>query len=152
MERDPKRYEKVLPADGSGELKIVVGFNEKVIGDIAKDCNSASVKKSIAWLRRAHFNNPDKFICEVIDNVAFWAADICRKHMRLYEIAVKSGNQRAGYGRMMVFRMLKICQEKGLEKITFRAAKNETAVEFYKKLGATITGEKGEDWEMELKV
>ena len=133
-------------------MKIVIGFDEQKINDIARNCGSKSVKSSIAWLRRAHFNNPDKFVCEMADGVAFWAADICRTHLRLYEIAVREDCHGKGYGKVMMLRMLKYCKANNLERITFRTAKDEPAVEFYKKFGGTITGEKGNDWEMEIRV
>ena len=133
-------------------MKVKRGFNEPEVLEIARNCGSKSVKGSIAWLRRAHFNNPDKFICEIADGVAFWAADICKTHMRLYEIAVREDCHGKGYGKAMLMRMLKVCKEKNLSRITFRTAKDETAVEFYKRFGGVITGDKGNDWEMEIRV
>lgn len=133
-------------------MKIVRGFDKDTIRDIAKNCGSKSVKSSISFLERMNYLSPDKLVCEVIDDVGFYGACICKKHLRLYEIAVREDAHKQGYGKVMMMRMVKLCRQKGLEKITFRTAKNETAVEFYKKLGAVITGEKGEDWEMELRV
>lgn len=52
----------------------------------------------------------------------------------------------------MIIRIKKICQNRGLEKITLRTSKNETAVYFFKKCGGIITGQKGTDWKMEIKV
>jgi len=133
-------------------LRIERKFDEKVVEDIARKCGSKSVRQSIAWLRRAHYNNPDKFVCEILDGVAFWAADICKTHMRLYEIAVREDIQRGGYGRAMMVRMFKTCKANKLNRITFRTAKDETALEFYKKFGAIVVGDKGEDWEVEIRL
>lgn len=133
-------------------MRIVKGFDERTCEDIARHCGSASVRSSIAWLRRAHFNNPDKFVCEIVDGVAFWAADICRTHMRLYEIAVREEHHGKGYGKVMMLRMAKTCKENKLSKITLRTAKDEDAIKFYKKMGAVIVGEKGNDWEVEIRL
>ena len=133
-------------------MKVERKFDEKLVEDIARHCGSKSVRSSIAWLRRAHFNNPEKFICEIADGVAFWSADTCKTHLRLYEIAVREDCHGKGFGKAMVIRMVKYCKANNLEKITFRTAKDEPAVEFYKRFGAVITGEKGNDWEMEIKL
>lgn len=45
-----------------------------------------------------------------------------------------------------------ICRENGLEKITFRTSKEESAINFYRKMGGVVVGEKGNDWEVEIKV
>lgn len=52
----------------------------------------------------------------------------------------------------MAIRMQKKCKENNLNKITLRTSKSEVAVNFYKKFGGVVVGEKGEDWEMEIKL
>lgn len=127
-------------------------FDEERANYIAKNCGSKSVKGSIAYLRRANFNNPSKFVCEFIDEVAFFAGSICRSHFRLYEIAVLSEYQGQKYGMACMMRIIKLCKEKGLDRITLRVSKSEGALGFYKKYGGTIVGDKQEDWEVEIKV
>lgn len=127
-------------------------FDERMCENIARNCGSKSVKNSIAWLRKANYNNPDKFVCEIIDDSAFWAGNICRNHLRLYEIAVLQDAQNKGYGRLCIMRMIALCKKHNLSKITFRTSKTENAINFYKHFGATIVADKQKDWEVEIKV
>lgn len=127
-------------------------FDEPVMRRIGKASGSKSVNETIAWLRRGHYVNPDKFKCEIFDDVAFWAGSICKSHFRLYEIAVSKEHQRRGIGRMMIDRIKTMCRSHNLDKITLRTAKNEPAVEFYKAVGGIVVGDKGNDWEVEIKI
>ena len=134
-------------------MRIVSGFNEKIVEGIARQSGSKSVKSSIAYLRRANYYNPEKFACEVIDDVAFFAGDICKTHFRLLEIAVVEEYQRKHYGSLCMFRIKAICKANNLTKITLRVAKdNDKALAFYKKYGLKVVGDKGEDWEAEIPV
>ena len=132
-------------------MKIARGFNAKVIDDIAKNCGADSVKNTISYLR-VPFIGGAGFVCEIFDDVAFFAGTMCKKHFRLYEMAVREDYQRKGYGRAMILRMRQLCQKAGVEKITLRTSKNETAIQFYKKLGGRIVGEKDNDYEVEFTV
>lgn len=127
-------------------------FDEAVMRSIGKASGSKSVNETIAWLRRGYYVNPDKFACEIFADYAFWAGSICKKHFRLYEIAVSKEYQRRGIGKMMIDRIKMLCRSHNLEKITFRTAKDEPAIEFYKAIGGVIVGDKGNDWEVEIKV
>lgn len=127
-------------------------FDERACEHIARNCGSKSVKNSIAWLRKANYDNPDKFVCEIIDEKCFWAGNICRNHLRLYEIAVLEDAQGKGYGRLCIMRMISICKKNNLSKITFRTSKIEDAIDFYRRFGAVIVADKQEDWEVEIKV
>lgn len=127
------------------------GFNKEIVYGIAKECGSAVVKKTVSYISAPFISGSEKFICEVIDDCAFWAASVCKKHLRLYEMAVKQEKQKQGYGKAMILRMKKVCRENGLEKITLRTSKTEGAMGFYAKNGGTIVGEKGDDYEVEIK-
>lgn len=133
-------------------MTVIRAFNEKTVENIARDSGSKAAKQSVAWLRKACYNNPNRFICEILDETAFWAGTVAKSHLRLYEIAVRTQNQRKGYGRAMISRIKSLCRERGLSRITLRTSKQESAVDFYLKNGARIVGEKGSDWEMEILV
>lgn len=77
---------------------------------------------------------------------------MCKKHFRLYEIAVKKEMQNKGYGKFMIMRIKKLCSQNNINKITLRTNKQEEAINFYKKIGGIIVGEKNNDWEVEIKV
>lgn len=91
-------------------------------------------------------------MCEIFDDVGFFAGTMCRKHFRLYELAVKEGAHGGGYGTAMIMRIKQLCQKHGAEKITLRTSKDESAIEFYKKIGGTIVGVKDNDFEVEIRV
>lgn len=133
-------------------MNITSGFDVKAVEDIARNCGARSVKGSIQYLRLPFYRGGNSFICEVFDGVAFFAGTMCKKHFRLYEMAVKTEVQKKGYGKIMVIRMKQLCKKKGAEKITLRTSKEETAIEFYKKVGGRITGEKDNDYEVEITV
>ena len=133
-------------------MVIQSGYDKEKIREIAKACGSKAVKQSVSFLERMNYLQPEKMVVEIIDGVAFYGAVICKNHLRLYEIAVKSEYQKRGYGRLMIQRLKKVCRENGLERITFRTSKAEDAVKFYRRIGADIIAEKFDDWEMELKV
>ena len=152
MERDQAEDEKVLSEHGGNKLKIRTGYDAKTVERIARNCDSKSVKDGVAFLRRINIFEPERFYCEVIDDVGFFAGLICKDHFRLYEIAVENEYKGKGYGKIMLLRVKKICWEHGLTRITLRTSKEENAVNFYRKFGGKITGQKKNDWEMELKV
>ena len=133
-------------------MRVKSGYDANLVEEICKGCASNNVKKSYAFLRVANYHSGDKFICEIIDDCCFFAGIVCKSHFRLIEIAVKEEAQQKGYGTALLLRMKKLCREKDLTKITFRTAKDETAVKFFKKKGGVIVGEKGNDYEMEMKV
>ena len=127
------------------------GFDEKTVEQIARASGSKAVRGSIAYLRRAHYNNPQTFVCEVFDGQAFYAGSMARKHFRLYEMAVVEGAQGSGYGKLMVARMRALCQKYGAEKITLRTSREEDAINFYHKMGGVVTGIKDNDYEVEIR-
>lgn len=131
-------------------MKIVSGFDEKIVGEIARGCGAKSVKSSISYIGAPFISGNKGFVCEVFDGVGFFAGTMCKKHFRLYELAVKEEEHGKGYGRAMIMRIKQLCRKHGAEKITLRTSKSETAIDFYKKIGGTIVGEKGDDYEVEI--
>ena len=132
-------------------MKIVQKYDRAIIAEIAKGCGSKNVKSTYSYLDVANYRSGGKFFCEIFDDCAFYAGNIGKKHFRLVETAVKQDAHGKGYGTMMIIRMKQLCKKNGLEKITLRTAKDETAVHFFRKCGGVITGEKGTDFEMEIK-
>lgn len=133
-------------------MKIISKYDKELIKDIAKNCGSKNVKSTYSYLDVANYQAKEKFRCEIIDDCAFFAGIVCKKHFRLIETAVKEECQKKGYGKILLLRMKLLCQRNNLDKITLRTSKQETAVNFFRKNGGIIIGEKGNDYEMEIKV
>lgn len=133
-------------------MKIINKYDAKIIDEICKASGADSVKNATTYLRVPAFRCDKNFKCEIIDDVAFFAGVVCKKHFRLYETAVKSEFQKRGYGTLIINRIKKICKENNLSKITFRTSMSENAVDFYRHYGAIITGIKNNDYEMEMRV
>lgn len=133
-------------------MKIVKTYEKDIIKDIAKQCGSKNVKSTYSYLDVMNYHSKGKFKCEIIDDCAFFAGSIAKHHFRLIEMAVKEGTQKKGYGTLLIMRMKKLCIKNNLSKITLRTSKEETAINFFEKQGAKIIGEKGNDYEMEIKI
>ena len=133
-------------------MKVISGYRREVIKDIVKNCGSKNVKSTYSYLDVLNYHSKDKFKCETIDDVGFFAGVVCKNHFRLIEIAVREDTQSKGIGTLLLRRIKNICSENNLTKITLRTSINETAVNFFKKKGAVIVGIKGEDYEMEIKL
>ncbi len=152
MARNTPGAEEDVHTDGADNMKIERGYNREKVVQIAKDCGAKSVRDTVSYLDLAAYRSRDKFVCEILDDVAFFAGMMCKKHFRLYEMAVVETAQRKGYGRAMITRMRQLCQKSGASKITPRTSKEETAIQFYKKLGGKIVGEKENDYEVEFAI
>ena len=132
-------------------MRIVRGYNKTKLQEIAANCGSKTVKSTISYLDAPFIKGAKCFYVEIIDDIAFFAGNITKTHFRLYEMAVKEEGQKKGYGRIMVLRMKKLCQKHNIPKITCRTSKEETAIDFYRKIGGVIVGEKENDYEVEIK-
>ena len=133
-------------------MRVVSGFDSRKCEQIARMCGNKSARDAVAYLRRAHYNNRESFVCELFDDVAFYAGSVGKDHFRLYEMAVKEEYRGKGYGKAMLVRIKKICKEKGVSKITLRTSREDGAAGFYRKGGAIVVGRKGEDIEMEIAI
>lgn len=152
MARRAPRHEKTVLGNGHDTMKVEKGYNAKKINTIAKASQANSVKDASSYLRVPCYRNKDNFICEIINDVAFYAGCFGKKYFRLYEMAVSKEAQRKGYGTLMITRIKVACQARGLQKITLRTSKTETAIEFYRKHNGVIVGENNGDWEVEIPI
>lgn len=152
MEEDKAGNEETVQEDGNHFMKIKCKFDAEAVDRIARTSEAESVKGAANYLQIPFIGGAKGFRCEIIDDCAFFAGNLCKKHFRLYEMAVEKESQRNGYGSFMIHRMKKLCKENGIGKITCRTSKQETAIMFYKKHGGIIVGEKDGDYEVEIKV
>lgn len=152
MERREKRLQDPLQKDGKSDVKFTQHYDLKVLTAIAKASGSTALIQESRYLRRAKFYAKGKFWCEILGDIAFYAGTIGKSHFRLIEIAVRKEYQGRGYGRRMMWRIFGLCRKRGLSKITLRTSREESAVDFYKKFGGIIVGQKDGDYEMEIKV
>lgn len=132
------------------------GYDDAAVKAICYDCGSPTAKRSYNYFRRMDYVTGSKVWSKVWSKgatpVAFYYASRCRDHVRLIEIAVRSGYQRQGIGQKMLFRLLSQMKDEGLDTLTFRTPIDEEAQNFWQKMGARITDIKGQDYEMELKI
>ncbi len=141
-----------LQTDRKNDVKFTRGYKPKEVRDIIRASGSPSLLAEEPYLRRAKFYGKDKFICEMIENKAFYAGTVAKTHFRLVGIAVSKEAQGRGYGTVMMKRIIAICRKRGLKTITLRTNRNETAANFYKKFGGKVVGVKENDYEMEVRV
>ena len=90
--------------------------------------------------------------CAIVDDVAFIAGTFGKEHFRLAEMAVKTEFKHQGYGSFMIKLVKAACARRGKTRITLRTSKNETAFEFYQKIGGSVVGENGDDFEVVIPV
>lgn len=128
------------------------GYSDAAVKAICYDCGSPTAKRSYNYFRRLDYVTGSKVWSKGDTPVAFYYASRCRDHVRLIEIAVRSGYQRQGLGRKLLFRLLSQMRDAGLDTLTFRTPIDEEAQSFWLKMGARITDIKGGDYEMELKI
>lgn len=131
-------------------MRFEQGFKFEKINQIARASGAESVKDAANWLRVPFCRGWANFFCEIVDDVAFYAGTFEKKHFRLYEMAVSKEAQRKGYGTICLERLKRLCQQRGIAKITLRTSRNETAIDFWRKHGGVIVGINGEDWEVEI--
>lgn len=132
----------------------VNGYDDTAVKAICYNCDSPTAKQSYNYFRRMHFVTGGKVWSKVWSKkpVAFYYASRCRDHVRLIEIAVHKDYQGQGIGRMVLLDLLSATKRAGLHKLTFRTPINERAADFWLHMGATITGLKDEDYEMEINI
>lgn len=146
----------------------ITGFSDKAVKEICFGCWSKVAKDSYNYIKRMNVVTKgrvwEKTICKVLHiqvdqegvNVtipgAFYYASVCREHIRLIEIAVRSDFQGKGLGRVMLYDLLEYAKRKGKHRMTFRTPMREKAPEFWLHMGANIIGTKGNDFEMEINI
>ena len=134
----------------------VTDYNDGAVRSVCYDCGSPVAKKSYNFFRRMNYESADKVWSRVyFDNgepVGFYYASRCMKHVRLVEIAVRSGRQRSGIGRRILGDLVERMRSSGISLLTFRTPQNEGAIGFWQHVGARIVDVKGSDYEMILHV
>ena len=128
------------------------GYDDKTVKDICYNCGSEVSRQAYAYFRTLLYRSPGTFWSEVYDDCAFYVASRCKNHVRLIELAVRSDNKGRGIGKKVLFRLLSQMKRVGLYKLTFRTPIVEEAQNFWLHMGATITGLKDEDYEMEINI
>ena len=132
----------------------ITGYNDEAVKAICYNCGSPIAKQSYNYFRRMHYVTGGKVWSKVWSKepVAFYYASRCRDHVRLIEIAVHEQYQGRGIGRMVLLDLLSAMKSAGLSKLTFRTPIDERAADFWLHMGATITGLKDNDYEMEINI
>lgn len=128
------------------------GYDDKVAREICYNCGSPVSRQTYAYFRTALHYSPDKVWSEILDGKALYFATRAKSHVRLIEIAVHRDIQGRGVGRKVLFRLLSAMKRAGLYKLTFRTPIDEEAQNFWLHVGATITGLKDNDYEMEINI
>lgn len=109
------------------------------------------MKASASYFRRALFvSYAGKFWYGCFLDCAFYYGYVASDHFRLIAIAVDTDHQGFGFGSMMLTRIIQRCEENNVPAITFRTHKLGKAFEWWKKQGAVIVCDKGEDYEMRI--
>lgn len=106
--------------------------------------------QSSAYMRTARYHNPEKFWLCIIPEKGFLYGLRCQHHFRLIAIAVVKESQGTGVATCLLQKLYELCDKYDLGQITFRTHKHGSAINFWKKNGAAIIGEKGEDYEMKI--
>ena len=140
MEGSTARVQDIIQANGNNDVKLAISITRR----------SGAPSKDSAYLPRAKWQAGKNFCMEIFGDYAFYAGVFAKKHFRLVEIAVDAEMQGKGIGRMMMRRLIQKCKARGLEKITLRTARADTAYKFYQKFGGKIVGVNGDDYEMEI--
>ena len=145
MDRDTESRKETVYIGGH---HVRFEYDVIAIRDIDRSCGSESVKNADSYLRAVAFRG--NMYCAIVDEVAFVAGTFGKDHFRLAEIAVKQENQGQGIGRFMINMIRQECYRRGKHKITLRTAKDETAHQFYQKIGGSVVGIKGNDYEIQI--
>lgn len=134
----------------------VTPYDDRMAHDICYDCGSPVSKKSYNYFRKILFCNRYNVWSKIWKKdgtpVGFYFATRCRDHVRLIEIAVRTEYQGKGIGKMMLRDLLSTMKTFGLYKLTFRTPIDEPAADFWLHAGATITGLKDNDYEMQINI
>lgn len=128
-----------------------IPWDDPIIKEVSYNCGSESVKSAYSYIRAVAFRNK-RWLCEAVGSVGYYFGYFGRRHFRLVEIAVRSGEQGKGYGAAMLGRIVQKCRAEGAERITLRCSIDEGNWPFYVLHGFCIVGEKQGDYEMELEL
>lgn len=110
------------------------------------------MKNSWSYVGTARYFGKDKFWCEFVGDRAFYYGIKGKAHFRLIAIAVRSEYQNQGIATALLNKLMSMCRENGLQRITLRTHRGGPAQTFWQHHGAQITGQKGEDYEMAIQI
>lgn len=150
MERNTKRMQEAVQR--SWNYNVNFNFDADLVKHISKSCGSIALKDASGYLQFIKYHSGEKFWGFSVDEIGFLYGTFCKKHFRLMEIAVKKESQNKGYGSFMLSMLFEECAKRGINAITLRTSRDETAHLWYRKLGAEYVGTKENDYEMRFTV
>jgi len=151
MERSEERTEKTVYGIRDN-LTFRIAEDTKELEYICKRSGSKRVKSTCSYLSVAKWQAKEKFFAEILNDFGFFAGTFNKHHFNLIDLAVLEEEHGNGYGTILVRRMKKRCREKDIHLIKLRTSMGETAVDFWQKQGAEITGYKEDDFTMEIRI
>lgn len=131
-------------------MKIIDGFDEKALKEIAKATGNKQLVKDVAYMRVTQYHQARRLKAERLENIAFFIGYHNADHFRLVGIGCRKEQQGKGYGRFMLYRAVEYARKQGYSKIRTRTM---NGVDFYQKCGgARIIGMKDDDFLMEMDI
>lgn len=98
-----------------------------------------------------HHLQPQKIVCDIFNVTdAFFFGCYGKSHLSCVGIAVKDSAKGCGLATSIVAYETAKARAAGLRRMTLSTPINESAVEFWKKVGAKITGKGKDEWQMEM--
>lgn len=134
---------------GSSEFRLL-SWDDPLVREVSYDCGSRSVREAYAYIRAVAYRNR-RWLCEALGDVGYYFGYFGKRHFRLVEIAVRSGEQGKGHGAAMLRRLVGRCRAEGAESVTLRCSIDEGNWPFYVRYGFCIVGRKQGDYELELR-
>lgn len=123
----------------------------KILHDICYSCSSGVLKKTYVYIRRCVYMHPNKTVCDIFNGTdAFFLGVYGKSHLRGVGIAVKDTAKGCGLATSIVAYEIAKARAAGLRRMTLSTPINESAVEFWKKVGARIIGKGKDEWQMEM--
>ncbi len=124
--------------------------DKELIHNICFNCGSTVMKRTFGYIERMMYFDSKKCVFDIFDESAFFFGVRGKKHLRCIGIAVMKSQQRQGIGRNILYHEMRKAKLHELNRMTLRTAKDETGIEFWLKMGATIVERKDTYWEMIL--
>lgn len=125
------------------------------VENLIKQSGSKSCAREAAYVRRLIWQcgkHPEKLLCEIVDECAFYMMTLTKKYARGAFTIVKEDMHGKGYGKMLNQRRFIRMKQLGLNTFKFRTNMAEPAFLFWQKQGAKIVGVHNDDFEMEIKI
>lgn len=110
------------------------------------------MKASASYMSVVRHYGGEKFWCQTLGDNAFYYGVRGKEHFRLIAIAVKEDCHGKGMATALLTHLFEKCAKEDIKTITLRTHKGGKALNFWKKIGAKIIGEKGDDYEMRIEL